>query len=89
MAKTMVNFRLDEDLKIKMEEACKEMGISISTAFSMFAAKVANEKRIPFEICVDPFYSEANIKRLEKIVADIETGKAKFVQHDLIEVSDD
>ena len=89
MAKTMVNFRLDEDLKIKMEKACKEMGISISTAFSMFAAKVANEKRIPFEICVDPFYSEANIKRLEKIVADIETGKAKFVQHDLIEVSDD
>lgn len=89
MAKTMVNFRLDENLKIKMEKVCKEMGISISTAFSMFATKVATEKRIPFEICVDPFYSETNIKRLEKIIADIETGKAKFVQHDLIEASDD
>lgn len=26
MAQTMVNFRMDEDLKKGMEQACKEMG---------------------------------------------------------------
>lgn len=31
------------------------------------------------------FYSESNIKYLEKVIADIESGKAKLVEHDLIE----
>ena len=31
------------------------------------------------------FYSESNMKYLEKIITDIETGKAKLVEHDLIE----
>lgn len=47
MAQTMVNFRMDEDLKKSMEQACKEMGLSMTTAFTMFATKVSREKRIP------------------------------------------
>ena len=31
------------------------------------------------------FYSEGNMKYLEKIITDIESGKAKLVEHDLIE----
>ena len=85
MAQTMVNFRMDEDLKKGMEQACEEMGLSMTTAFTMFAAKVSREKRIPFEISVDPFYSESNMNYLRSIVADIESGKAKLVEHDLIE----
>ena len=34
MAQTMVNFRMDEDLKKGMEQACKEMGLSMTTAFT-------------------------------------------------------
>ena len=85
MAQTMVNFRMDEDLKKDMEQACKEMGLSMTTAFTMFAAKVSKEKRIPFEVSVDPFYSESNVNYLRSIVADIESGKTKLVEHDLIE----
>lgn len=44
MAQTMVNFRMDEDLKKGMEQACKEMGLSMTTAFTMFATKVSREK---------------------------------------------
>ena len=86
MAQTMVNFRIDEDVKRKMESACKEMGMSLSTAFNIFAVKVGNERRIPFEVTADPFYSETNIKYLEKIMEDINKGKAKFSEHELIEV---
>lgn len=85
MAQTMVNFRIDEDLKKGMEQACKEMGLSMTTAFTVFATKVSREKRIPFEVSVDPFYSESNMNYLRSIVADIESGKAKLVEHDLIE----
>ena len=81
----MVNFRMDEDLKKSMEQVCKEMGLSMTTAFTMFASKVSREKRIPFEVCVDPFYSESNMTYLRSVVADIDSGKAKLVEHDLIE----
>ena len=89
MAQTMVNFRMDEELKRGMELACKDMGMSITTAFTIFATKVSREQRIPFEIAVDPFYSDANMARLRKAIADVASGKAKLTEHELIEVEDD
>lgn len=81
-----VNFRMDADLKKSMEEVCSEMGLTMTTAFTIFAKKVSREKRIPFEISADPFYSESNMKYLEKVIADIDAGRAKLVGHDIIEV---
>lgn len=81
-----VNFRLDEDVKRNMEQVCSELGLSMSAAFTIFAKKVGREKRIPFDVSVDSFYSEANIQRLEKIVDRLNNGTAKLVEHDLIEV---
>ena len=86
MAQVNVNIRMDEDLKKEMENTCKELGMNMSTAFNIFAKKMAREHRIPFEVSVDPFYSKANIRHLEKIMQDINTGKAHFAEHDLIEV---
>ena len=54
MAQVMVNFRIDEDVKKEMEQACREMGLSMTTAFTIFARKVGKEKRIPFEITAEP-----------------------------------
>ena len=86
MAQTVnVNFRLDADVKQKMEQACADMGLSITAAFTIFAKKVGRERRIPFEVSADPFYSESNMKHLEKIAAEINAGTAKLVEHDLIE----
>lgn len=85
MAQTMINFRIDEKIKKEMEKICREMGMSMTTAFTIFATKVTKERRIPFEITADPFYSESNMKYLEKVITDIESGKAKLVEHDLIE----
>jgi len=72
----MVNFRIDEELKKEMEETCKNMGLSMTAAFTIFATKVTKEKRIPFDITVepDPFYSEQNMERLRRAIADLDTG---------------
>lgn len=80
-----VNFKLDADVKKSMEQACADMGLSMSAAFTVFAKKVAREKRIPFEISVDPFYSENNIRYLEQKMEDYKAGKLKFVEHKLTE----
>ncbi|MDU1051404.1 MAG: type II toxin-antitoxin system RelB/DinJ family antitoxin, partial [Varibaculum cambriense] len=59
-----VNFKLKADDKRLMESACRELGLSMSAAFTIFAKKVGRERRIPFEVSADPFYSEENLSRL-------------------------
>lgn len=50
-----VNFRMDAELKKSMEEVCSDIGINLTTAFTIFAKKVIRENRIPFELSADPF----------------------------------
>lgn len=57
--------------------------VSLSTAFTLFARKVGNERRIPFEISADPFESEDHIAMLEMRIADLK-AKRNEQEHDLI-----
>ncbi len=83
-----VNFRMDADLKKSMEQTCEDMGLSMTTAFTIFAKKVSREKRIPFDVSVDPFYSESNMRYLEKIARDVAQGQAHFAEHELMETEE-
>lgn len=47
---TNINIRMDVDLKQNFEAFCNDMGMSMTTAFNIFAKKVVREYRIPFEI---------------------------------------
>ena len=85
MAQVLVNFRLDEEDKKGMEEVCRDLGMSMSTAFTIFAKKMHRERRIPFEVSVDPFYSDANMSYLKKVLSEIDSGKATLAEHTLIE----
>ncbi len=80
-----VNFKMDADVKKRMERACAEMGLSMTAAFTIFAKKVGREYRIPFEVSADPFYSESNLRHLETIIEDVKSGRAHFAEHQLIE----
>ena len=79
-----VNFRVDDSIKERAESACTGMGLTMSSAINIFLTKVANEKRIPFEVSVDPFYSEEHIAMLERRIADMKAGK-KVHEHELLE----
>ena len=72
MAQAMVSFRMDETLKEHMERTCKNMGLTVTAAYTMFATKVTREQRIPFEITADPFYSDENMERLRRNAAEME-----------------
>lgn len=85
MATTMVNFRLEDKDKKGMEMVCNEIGLSMSAAFAIFAKKVSREKRIPFDLSIDPFYSEDNFNRLSKAIEDANAGR-NMTEHELIEV---
>ena len=50
MASTNINIRMDTDLKMQFEAFCSDMGMTMTTAFNVFAKKAVREYRIPFEI---------------------------------------
>ncbi len=50
MAQTNVSIRMDADLKKQFDAFCSDMGMTMTTAFNIFAKKVVREYRIPFEI---------------------------------------
>ena len=88
MSQATISIRIDSELKKNMERVCSDLGLNITTAFTIFAKKVGREYRIPFEVSVDPFYSESNLRHLESVMQDVRTGKAHFAEHDLIEVEE-
>lgn len=84
MAQTNINIRIDEELKREMEITCRELGLNITTAFNIFAKKMCRERRIPFEVSYDPFYSESNMEHLRRGIDALNSGKG--IEHDIIEV---
>ena len=53
MAQTNVNIRMDEATKIAFDKFCNEIGLSVSSAFNIFAKTVVREQRIPFELTTE------------------------------------
>lgn len=86
MGQVLVNIRMDEELKKSMEQICQELGMNMTTAFTIFAKKMSRERRIPFEVSVDPFYSESNMEHLRRGVVALNAGKGK--EHDIVEVDE-
>ena len=66
---------MDEDLKKSMENTCQSLGINLTTAFTIFAKKMSREKRIPFEVSVDPFYSDSNMTAIDEAAKQIERSQ--------------
>lgn len=85
MSQAVISFRVDESLKKKMETTCKNMGLSMTAAFTLFATKVTREQRIPFEISADPFYSDEHMAMLAQRADDMKNGR-NVSHHELIEV---
>lgn len=61
LAQTSINIRIDEDVKKSMEIVCKELGLTMSTAFNIFAKKMCREYRIPFDVSYDPLCTGAGV----------------------------
>ncbi len=87
MATTSITIRMDENLKKQAEILFEDMGLNMTTAFTMFTKAVDRQNKIPFEITADPFYSEENQRHLKKAITDLEAGKGQG--HELIEVDDE
>jgi addiction module RelB/DinJ family antitoxin len=50
MAQVAFSIRMDEELKRDFGRFCEEVGMSMSTAFTVFAKEAVREQKIPFEV---------------------------------------
>ena len=75
MAQTTVSIRMDDGLKKEFDSICNELGMTMTTAVVMLAKKMSREKRLPFEVSIDPFYSETNMKALHESMDQMKAGK--------------
>ena len=80
-----VNIRIDDELKTRAENIFEELGLSMTTAFTIFVRQTIRQGGIPFEITtnVDPFYNAENMKVLSRSIKKAEKGK--LTPHELIE----
>ena len=46
MASTNINIRMDSDLKKQFEAFCADMGMTMTTAFNIFAKKAVRKSRM-------------------------------------------
>ena len=76
--------RADPSIKVVFEQICSEIGLSVNAALNIFVKRVVRDRKIPFELSADPFYSEANMQYLKASAADARAGHVK--EHELIEV---
>jgi DNA-damage-inducible protein J len=65
---TYVRARIDTATKERAEHALNAMGLSISDAIRLLMLRVANEKRLPFEVKVPNAATR-------DAIAELETGK--------------
>jgi len=80
-----VNIRIDDELKVRADTIFQELGLNMTTAFTMFIRQTIRQGGIPFEITTrtDPFYNAENIKILRQSIKEAEEGK--LTVHELIE----
>ena len=69
-ADTYVRARIDTGTKERAEDALEAMGLSVSDAIRLLMLRIADEKRLPFEVRVP----NATTRRA---MTDLEAGKGK------------
>ncbi len=86
MAKTeTITLRVNPDLKQEAEALCADMGLTLSTAYTMLLKAIVHTRSIPFAIRAseDPFWSEKNQRYLMESIRELDAGHGE--EHELID----
>ncbi|SEH33786.1 type II toxin-antitoxin system RelB/DinJ family antitoxin [Selenomonas sp. KH1T6] len=77
MKTVSVTMKVDSELKAQAEVLCEQMGLTLSTVYTMLLKAIVRTGSIPFEIRADSFYSEANQRHLRAAIKRLEAGEGK------------
>lgn len=66
MATTNITMKIDEDLKFQLQELVSNLGMDMTTFFTISAKQAVREQRIPFRISMDT-PNEETIKAINDV----------------------
>ena len=78
-----ITMRAEPGVKACFEQICEEIGLSVNAALNIFVKRVVRDRKIPFELSADCFYSESNMRHLRASAAAARAGHV--TEHELIE----
>ena len=84
---SQVSFRIDDQLKADGERLFKSMGMNMSVAITVFIQQSLQRGKLPFEVVGDPFYSESNMRELERRARDMD-AHCNVAEHELLEAEE-
>ena len=73
---SVIQVRVDEDLKRAAEQLFQELGLDVPSAVRLFLKQAILHNGIPFAISgIDGFYNDKNIQVLAESIRQLEAGK--------------
>ena len=88
MGQSLITIRIDEKLKENFDYVCNELGMSMSTAITIYAKQVCREGAIPFKITMGDDYKKNEVSIMpEKIMYKAyvcPSDKTYALEHDLL-----
>ncbi len=85
-ASATVQVRIDPQLKARTEQILQEMGLTMTTAFTLMCRQILNQRKLPFEVVAAPFQENVSMsatatfedfKKLRGIIpADLDCNKS-------------
>ncbi|MCL2761070.1 MAG: type II toxin-antitoxin system RelB/DinJ family antitoxin [Desulfuromonadales bacterium] len=79
MKQTSISLRMDSDLKRDVENILDALGLTMTSAFTVFAKAIVRTGGIPLDLKIDPFYSRENMDEINRRIERIESGKAVLI----------
>jgi len=91
VAQSVLNVRMDEDVKKALEDFCSDVGMNVSVAVNLFAKAVIREQRIPFDISAQKprVLNATTIAAIEETEAGIGLRREKDLNKFLAELKED
>ena len=86
MATSTIQIRIDSKLREDADAFLTGAGLDMSSAVRLFLRQMVIRQHLPFEVISenpDPFWSEANQRRLAESIRSLERGEGQV--HELIE----
>jgi addiction module RelB/DinJ family antitoxin len=79
---TNIQVWVADSLHAQAQAVASSMGMDLPSAVRIFLTHMVRENGLPFRLVGDPFFSVQNQPHLEKVVADLNSGKY-YAVHDL------
>ena len=80
-----ISIRVPDEIKKQAADVFSDLGLDMSTAINLFLRQCIRENGLPFRPSNDPFYSDSNMKALQKSIEELENGKIVIKTMDELE----